>query len=174
MRPPARGAVFVRGCELAFSASGCPGFLLARIGQAQNALAGLASHSTLAKKRGDGAPQGAFRHVRRSGGAFRNAPAFRRSVCGDFCPRGRASGRRRGPRGPPIRQAFARLRRRRVQPFKAVPRSGDGRRPGASRVRGYEPRPRAPPSPVSAASCRNAPRRRRWKEYKPSIRNCQP
>jgi hypothetical protein len=64
-----------------------------------------------------------------------------------FCPRGRASGRRRGPCGPQIRQAFARLRPRRVQPSKAVPLSRDGRLPEASRCRGYEPRQQAPHPP---------------------------
>ena len=51
---------------------------------------------------------------------------------------------------PFIRPAFARLRPRLVQPFKAVPLSRDGRLPGASRRRGYEPRPQAPhPLPLS-------------------------
>jgi hypothetical protein len=46
--------------------------------------------------------------------------------------------------GPPIRQAFARLRPRRVQPLRAVPRSRDGRRPGASRRQACEACLRAP------------------------------
>ncbi len=47
-----------------------------------------------------------------------------------------------------IQAAFAALHPHRVQPLKAVPLSGDGRRAGASRARGYEPRPRAPRQPV--------------------------
>ena len=94
-----------------------------------------------------GAPKGAI-HFRLAAGTLcegrspSGAPRVAISVPGAV-----ASGRGRGPPGPPIRQAFARLRPRRVQPFKAVPRSGDGRLPEASRVRGYEPRPQAPPLP---------------------------
>ena len=44
----------------------------------------------------------------------------------------------------PIRAAFAALRPCRVQPLKAVPHSGDGRRPEASRSCGYKPQQRAP------------------------------
>ena len=47
-----------------------------------------------------------------------------------------------------IQAAFAALHPHRVQPLKAVPLSGDGRRAGASRARGYESRPRAPRQPV--------------------------
>ena len=83
----------------------------------------------------------------RRGAPLREARRLPALHCGDFSPRGCASGRGRGPPGPPIRQAFARLRPRRVQPSKAAPRSGDGQRPEASRVRGYEPRPQAPPLP---------------------------
>jgi len=44
-----------------------------------------------------------------------------------------------------------------VQPLKADPRSGAGRRPGASRVRGYEPRPQAPhPAPSRGLSPEDA------------------
>jgi hypothetical protein len=68
---------------------------------------------------------------------------------GDFSPRGRASGRRRNPHGSLIRAAFATLRRRRVQPLKAAPRSGGGRRPGASREQAYEACARAPHLPRS-------------------------
>jgi len=46
----------------------------------------------------------------------RNAGASRRSIVAISVPGAVASGRGRGPRGPPIRQAFARLRPRRVQP----------------------------------------------------------
>ncbi len=88
------------------------------------------------------------------------ALAFRRSTCGDFSPRGRASGRRQGHNGAPVWQAFARLRPHRVQPLKAEPRSGPGRLPEASRVRGYEPRPQAPhPAPSFRTSPEDAPHR---------------
>ena len=110
---------------------------------------------TFPSKRADGAPSGAtffyraaplLRGMRAPLGAPPGlAYALPGLFGGDFCPRGHSSGRGRSPSGPPIRQVFARLRPRHVQPFKAVPRSGDGRRAGASRVRGYEPRPRAPP-----------------------------
>jgi hypothetical protein len=43
--------------------------------------------------------------------------------------------------------------------WRAVPRSGDGRRPRASRVRGCEPRPRAPRLPHFKKASRSAPRR---------------
>ena len=64
---------------------------------------------------------------------------------GDFCPRGRASGR-----GPcVIRPAFACLHPSRPADKAAEPRSGPGRLPEASRVRGCEPRPQAPhPTPL--------------------------
>ena len=110
------------------------------------------------KNRGGGAPLGAA-------GILRAAPSFRKVRAPLGAPPGQAcavraylpaisvpgavtSGRGRGPAGPPIRQAFARLRPRRVQPVKAAPRSRGGRRPEASRGRGYEPRPQAPhPTP---------------------------
>ncbi len=73
---------------------------------------------------------------------------------------------RTGALWPPIRAAFAALRSRRVQPFKADPRSGAGRRPRASRVRGCEPRPRAPlPTPTSRTPL-EAPLMEQVKEYK--------
>src|SRR5665647_1712957 len=46
-----------------------------------------------------------------------------------------------------IRAAFAALRPRRVQPFKADPLSRAGRLPEASRCRGYKPQQQAPPLP---------------------------
>ena len=64
-----------------------------------------------------------------------------------FSPRRRSFRAERGPLGPPIRAASAALRSRRVQPFWAAPRSGSGRLAGASRLRGYKPRRRAPPPP---------------------------
>ena len=54
------------------------------------------------------------------------------------------SGRGRGPSRAPDPAGFPRLRPRRVQPVKAAPRIRGGRRPEASRGRGYEPRPQAP------------------------------
>jgi hypothetical protein len=59
----------------------------------------------------------------------------------------RAGRRGRAHSAPLIRRASARLRSRRVQPLKADPPSGAGRLAGASRERGYEPRPRAPRRP---------------------------
>ncbi len=57
-----------------------------------------------------------------------------------------------------IRRGFARLHPSHVQPLKAAPHSGGGRGPKASRARGYEPRPRAPPpAPPSFASRDDAP-----------------
>ncbi len=147
---------------------GCPGFLLARIGQAQSALAGLASTFTLA--RSEGTERRKAHSVMSAASAFAlsatadRAAARRRqvyAVCANKLPTRPPSGAPfvaisvpgavlpgADPGGfwlNPIRRAFARLRPCRVQPLKAVPRSGDGRRPEASRVRGYEPRPRAPP-----------------------------
>ena len=88
---------------------------------------------------------------------LRRTLATRRSTAAISVPGAVTSGRGRSPAGLPIRAAFAALRPRRVQPFKAVPRSGDGRRPEASRGRGYEPRPQAPqPPPPSFASHENA------------------
>jgi len=86
--------------------------------------------------------------------------------CGDFSPRGRASGRGREGFPSPIQAAFAALRPCRVQPSKAAPHSRGGRRPEASRCRGYEPQQQAPhPAPsskrlaktpsVSRDACRN-------------------
>jgi hypothetical protein len=74
--------------------------------------------------------------------------AFQRFTAAISVPGAVASGREPGRlSASPIRQAFARLRPRRVQPSKAVPHSRDGRRPRASRGRGYEPRPQAPHPP---------------------------
>ena len=130
MRPPWRGAVFVRdGMAL-----GCP------------ASRGWLPLPPSRKARG----RSAARRIPSSLAAphCRGAGAFRRSVVAISVPGAVLPGADPGGfRLNPIRRAFARLRRRRVQPRRAVPRSGDGRRPGASRVRGYEPRPRAPPLP---------------------------
>ena len=120
------------------------------------ALRGLAC--CLARKRGEWSAERRTISFRLAAGA-RFAKRARHSALhrGVFCPRGRASGRGRGPRGPPIRAAFAALRPRRVQPSKADPRSGAGRRPRASRVRGCEPRPRAPHLPHFKNASRSAP-----------------
>jgi hypothetical protein len=83
----------------------------------------------------------AFRQARLGA---RRLPALHR---GFSVPGAVTSGRGREGSPSPIRQAFARLRPRRVQPLKAVPHSRDGRRPRASRGRGYEPRPQAPHPP---------------------------
>ena len=80
---------------------------------------------------------------RRAFGA-RRLPALHR---GFSVPGAVTSGRGREAAPSPIRAAFAALRPRRVQPLKAAPRSWGGRRPGASRGRGYEPRPQAPHPP---------------------------
>jgi len=53
----------------------------------------------------------------RSAGTLGEGCAPRGAPSRLFCPRGRASGRRRGPSGPPFRAAFATLRPRRVQPL---------------------------------------------------------
>ena len=115
--------------------------------------------------RGCGAPKGAatlsFR--RRSLRSFdgprsfatraRRLPALHMWL---FCPRGRSFRAGAGASWPPFsRPAFASLGTRLVQPSKADPRSGTGRRPEASRVRGYELRPQAPHLPQRPASvCR--------------------
>ena len=99
-------------------------------------------------KRGSGAPIGAANlmcaHRYRVRGAFRRATAA-------FLSPGPCFRMRDGRLVPHlIRPAFARLRPHRVQPFKADPLSRAGRLPGASRRRGYEPRPQAPhPAPPS-------------------------
>jgi hypothetical protein len=80
---------------------------------------------------------------------LRCAGACRRSIAAIFVPGAVTSGRGPGRLSAnPIRAAFAALRLRRVQPLKAAPPSGSGRRPRASRVRGYEPRARAPHQPA--------------------------
>ena len=98
------------------------------------------------KSRGDGAPQSASFFNSRL--ARRARLCDRRTLDGApsrlFCPWDRTSGCGRGAFAPLIRQAFAHLHPHRVQPFKAAGRSASGRLPRASRVRGYEPRPRAP------------------------------
>jgi hypothetical protein len=58
---------------------------------------------------------------------------------------------------PLIRAASAVLQPHRVQPLKAAPLSGGGRVPATSRVRGYEPRPRAPHPAPSSARLRKTP-----------------
>src|SRR6185437_1252989 len=107
-------------------------------------------------KRGDGAPSGASLVSTPCGvGASGETRAPLGAPSRLFCPRGRSSGRRPGRLSAhPIRQTFARLRPRRVQSLKTVPRSRDGRLPEASRERGYESRPQAPhfaPSPKRLA-----------------------
>jgi len=112
--------------------------------------------------RGRGAPKGASDGLPPGGGArpsSRDASPSGAPRGGDFCPRGRASGGRftiapsEGPRTTPA--GFRPPSPAPVQPLKAEPRSGPGRLPAASRVRGYEPRPQAPhPAPRSASVCR--------------------
>ncbi len=65
-----------------------------------------------------------------------------------------------------IQAAFAALPLRRVQPLKAVPRSRDGRLPGASRTCACEAQARAPhPLPHATTPHDSAPGRRgRWQE----------
>jgi len=93
----------------------------------------------------------AHRSVRAWGAACvsgKDAHALRRSTCGFSVPGTVLPGADGGLAANRIRAAFAALHPRRVQPLKAVPLSGDGRRPRASRARGYEPRPRAPRQPA--------------------------
>jgi hypothetical protein len=101
------------------------------------------------KARGSGAPRGAptFRAGERGAGLAKPArlTALR---CGDFAPRGRASGHWTEDSSPSRAGGFRRPSSVPVQPSKAEPRSGPGRLPGASRVRGCEPRPRAPHQPA--------------------------
>jgi len=75
-------------------------------------------------------------------------------------PRGRTSGRACGMAcQASLRAALAAVVAHRVQPSKADPRSGVGRLAGASRVRGYESRARAPhPAPPHETSPEDAPR----------------
>ena len=80
-------------------------------------------------------------------------------------PRGRASGGRQDvPSGPSVRSGCAAPSRPRVQPLKADPRSGAGRRPRASRVRGDEPRPQAPHPVPSSLRLRRRPSMDRTEE----------
>jgi hypothetical protein len=70
--------------------------------------------------------------------------------CGVFCPRRPLLPR--GRTGKPfgsflVRAAPATLRVPRIQPLKAARHSAGGRLAGASRARGYEPRPQAPHLP---------------------------
>ena len=58
---------------------------------------------------------------------------------------------------PFIRQAFARLRPIRVQPFKAAPPSGGGRGPEASRERMTSPRAGAASRPIFGVSSGQTP-----------------
>jgi hypothetical protein len=61
------------------------------------------------------------------------APCFRGAQTAEF--------------SPPSGAASAARRRPSVQPLKAAGHNAGGRLAGASRVRGYKPRPRAPPPP---------------------------
>src|SRR3954451_19763858 len=96
-----------------------------------------------------GNSRGLFPGSRENRGTRQRLSTFRR---GDFCPWDRFF-RARARASSPSRQVsppFTRL----VQPIKAVPRSGHGRLPRASRVRkARPPRPQAPlPPPRSKAS----------------------
>ena len=74
--------------------------------------------------------------------------ATRRSIAAFLSPGPCFRARTEGLAANGIQAAFAALHPRHVQPLKAAPRSWSGRRPGASRRRGCEPRPRAPhPAP---------------------------
>ncbi len=88
---------------------------------------------------------GEARRLRGDGGAPLGAP-LRRFLSPGPCFRARTGGLSPSP----IRAAFAALHPRRVQPLKAAPHSRGGRRPEASRCRGYEPQQQAPhPAPSS-------------------------
>ena len=88
---------------------------------------------------------GEARRLRGDGGAPLGAPLRR-----FLSPGPRFRGRKDRYSPAPIRAAFAALHPRRVQPSKAAPHSGGGRRPEASRCRGYEPQQQAPhPAPSS-------------------------
>ena len=101
--------------------------------------------------RGGGAPKGATTVSRLSTGRALaiGRVAFRRSTCGDFCPRRPCflAGSLESLAGLSTWAAPATLRVPRIQPLKAARHSAGGRLAGASRVRGYEPRPQAPPLP---------------------------
>jgi hypothetical protein len=99
------------------------------------------------KVRGGEAPEGATKSPRLAARAPKwGRVAFQRSTAAFLSPGPCFRARQEGSPSP-IRQAFVRLRRRLVQPLKAVPLSRDGRRPRASRCRGYEPRQQAPHPP---------------------------
>ena len=86
-----------------------------------------------------------------------NAGASRRSTAAISVPRGRSFRTRTGPSWVPDPGSFRRPSSApRPAHRRAVPRNGDGRRPRASRVRGYEPRPRAPHQPASGLSRRRS------------------
>ena len=131
--------------------------------------------STLAKCEGDGAPTGAsflqFTPSHRRCGAFRRAITaffFRRRAA--LCPRAASFrlqlrsrdafwvNRSFGASGKPWRSAVSQLL--------AGTRSGPGRSPGAARVRGYEPRPRAPRHPRSRSVLQERPSPGLLWEYK--------
>ncbi len=76
--------------------------------------------------------------------SFRRRGASRRATSGFSVPGAVLPGCDGIRAGSPIRAASAALRRRRVQPLKAAGRNAGGRLARASRVRGYESRPRAP------------------------------
>jgi len=125
-----------------------PYSLRPRVGRLPARCAGPSSYPS--KNRGGGAPSGApvfglaALHCRERGRLSALHSGF--SVPGAV-----TSGRGRGPAGPPIRQAFARLRPRRVQPVKAAPRSRGGRRP---LVVGADGGPRPPGSGVTSPARR--------------------
>ena len=100
--------------------------------------------------------------------------ASRRSTCGDFCPRGRASGAgRKGSfqKSLPDRRGFRPCASRPVQPLKADPRNRAGRLPGASRETVCETVARAPhPAPPSVCLRRRPRAERDNKDYSLSIK----
>ena len=120
------------------------------------------------QSRGDGAPRGASilssvtRHclcLAPLGAPSRRLfPTPGRAFFGPFrfCPgpEGRASEAASGPWPPSPGQT---VERSAVSELLAGTRSGPGRCPGAARVRGYEPRPRAPRSRRFPGPARNAP-----------------
>ena len=114
------------------------------------------------KLRGGGAPKGAPQApvssafalagcgATTAGRAFKaGAPPSDAPPVAFLVPVGRASGRATGRLAalPGTGRLPPPLLTRRVQPLKAAGRNAGGRLAGASRVRGYEPRPQAPPLP---------------------------